>query len=219
MDYASSILGFLPGGRRSTGISQLLEKLEAYLPPAQIERVRESYEFGAQRHQGQKRLSGEPYITHPVAVADILADLHLDADTLIVGRDWGPGTTTASGYPFIIKRLRRGAADCAPWSRFQKWKRPSASVVVARNCRQKSFCSSWPDLIIDQLNGNCDGLSGVLVAVHNRTDAPATGFPSASISRPANARSAPGSSLSSRISIGLNSPRGRATTRSTAFAW
>ncbi len=83
MDYASSILGFLPGGRRSTGISQLLEKLETYLPPAQIERVRDSYEFGAQRHQGQKRLSGEPYITHPVAVADILADLHLDADTLI----------------------------------------------------------------------------------------------------------------------------------------
>jgi guanosine-3',5'-bis(diphosphate) 3'-pyrophosphohydrolase len=83
MDYASSILGFLPGGRRSTGISQLLEKLETYLPPAQIERVREAYEFGAQRHKGQKRLSGEPYITHPVAVADILADLHLDADTLI----------------------------------------------------------------------------------------------------------------------------------------
>ncbi|MFI4890310.1 MAG: RelA/SpoT family protein, partial [Steroidobacterales bacterium] len=83
MDYASSILGFLPGGRRSTGISQLLDKLETYLPPAQIERVRDAYEFGAQRHQGQKRLSGEPYITHPVAVADILADLHLDADTLI----------------------------------------------------------------------------------------------------------------------------------------
>jgi RelA/SpoT family (p)ppGpp synthetase len=83
MDYASSILGFLPGGRRSTGISQLLDKLETYLPPAQIERVRDAYEFGALRHQGQKRLSGEPYITHPVAVADILADLHLDADTLI----------------------------------------------------------------------------------------------------------------------------------------
>ncbi|MEA3152078.1 MAG: diphosphokinase / guanosine-3,5-bis(diphosphate) 3-diphosphatase [Gammaproteobacteria bacterium] len=83
MDYASSILGFLPGGRRSTGISQLLDKLEAYLSPAQIERVREAYEFGAERHQGQKRVSGEPYITHPVAVADILADLRLDADTLV----------------------------------------------------------------------------------------------------------------------------------------
>jgi RelA/SpoT family (p)ppGpp synthetase len=83
MDYASSILGFLPGGRRSTGISQLLDKLEAYLSPAQVERVREAYDFGAQKHQGQKRVSGEPYITHPVAVADILADLRLDADTLV----------------------------------------------------------------------------------------------------------------------------------------
>ena len=83
MDYASSILGFLPGGRRSTGISQLLDKLEAYLSPAQVERVREAYEFGAERHEGQKRVSGEPYITHPVAVADILADLRLDADTLV----------------------------------------------------------------------------------------------------------------------------------------
>jgi RelA/SpoT family (p)ppGpp synthetase len=83
MDYASSILGFLPGGRRATGISQLLDKLETYLPPAQIERVREAYEFGAERHEGQKRVSGEPYITHPVAVADILADLRLDGDTLV----------------------------------------------------------------------------------------------------------------------------------------
>jgi len=83
MDYASSILGFLPGGRRSTGISQLLDKLETYLPPAQIERVREAYEFSAERHEGQKRVSGEPYITHPVAVADILADLRLDGDTLV----------------------------------------------------------------------------------------------------------------------------------------
>ena len=83
MDYASSILGFLPGGRRTTGISQLLDKLEGYLAPAQVERVREAYEFGAERHQGQKRVSGEPYITHPVAVADILADLKLDADTLV----------------------------------------------------------------------------------------------------------------------------------------
>jgi GTP diphosphokinase / guanosine-3',5'-bis(diphosphate) 3'-diphosphatase len=83
MDYASSILGFLPGGRRPTGISQLLDKLEGYLAPAQVERVREAYDFGAERHQGQKRVSGEPYITHPVAVADILADLKLDADTLV----------------------------------------------------------------------------------------------------------------------------------------
>src|SRR5690606_17453641 len=82
MDYASSILGLLPTGRRSIGVTQLLNKLETYLPPAQVDRVRDAYEFGAQAHEGQKRLTGEPYIAHPVAVADILADLHMDAQTI-----------------------------------------------------------------------------------------------------------------------------------------
>jgi guanosine-3',5'-bis(diphosphate) 3'-pyrophosphohydrolase len=83
MDYASSLLGLLPTGRRSIGVTQLVNKLETYLPPAQVDRVREAYEFGAQAHEGQKRLSGEPYIAHPVAVADILADLHMDAQTIV----------------------------------------------------------------------------------------------------------------------------------------
>jgi RelA/SpoT family (p)ppGpp synthetase len=83
MDYASSILGLLPTGRRSRGVTQLLNKLETYLPPAQVDRIRDAYEFGAEAHEGQKRLSGEPYIAHPVAVAHILADLHLDAPTIV----------------------------------------------------------------------------------------------------------------------------------------
>ena len=83
MDYASSLLNLLPTGRRSIGVTQLLNKLETYLPPAQVDRVRDAYEFGAEAHEGQKRLSGEPYIAHPVAVAHILADLHLDAPTIV----------------------------------------------------------------------------------------------------------------------------------------
>jgi len=83
MDYASSILGLWPTGRRSIGVTQLLNKLESYLPPDQVDRVREAYEFGAQAHEGQKRLTGEPYIAHPVAVADMLADLRLDPPTLV----------------------------------------------------------------------------------------------------------------------------------------
>ena len=82
MDYASSLLSFLPGGRRSPGITQLLSKLESYLPEDQIERVQLAYELAEQSHKGQKRLTGEPYISHPVAVAAILADLHLDAQTI-----------------------------------------------------------------------------------------------------------------------------------------
>ena len=80
---ASSILNLLPTGRRSIGVNQLLNKLETYLPPAQVDRIRDAYEFGAEAHEGQKRLSGEPYIAHPVAVAHILADLHLDAPTIV----------------------------------------------------------------------------------------------------------------------------------------
>lgn len=84
MDYASSLLSLLPGGtRRSLGITQLIAKLENYLPPDQVERVQEAYEFGAAAHRGQKRLSGEPYIAHPIAAANILADLHMDAETII----------------------------------------------------------------------------------------------------------------------------------------
>ena len=84
MDYASSLLGLLPGAKRGTpGVKELLLKVATYLPPEQVERIRTATEFGAAAHQGQTRVSGEPYITHPVAAAEILADLHLDADTIV----------------------------------------------------------------------------------------------------------------------------------------
>ncbi len=82
MNYASSILGLLPGGRRAPGIGQLVSKIEAYLPPDQVERVREAFDYAETAHKGQKRKSGEAFITHPIAVADILADLHLDGATI-----------------------------------------------------------------------------------------------------------------------------------------
>jgi GTP diphosphokinase / guanosine-3',5'-bis(diphosphate) 3'-diphosphatase len=83
MDYASSLLGLLPGGRRTPGLKELLSTVGTYLPPEQVNRIREAAEFGASAHKGQKRLSGEPYIAHPVAAAAILADLRLDADTIV----------------------------------------------------------------------------------------------------------------------------------------
>ena len=85
MDYASSLLGLLPGGRRTPGLKELLAAVGKYLPPEQVARIEEAAEFGASAHKGQRRLSGEPFIAHPVAAAAILADLHLDADTLIAG--------------------------------------------------------------------------------------------------------------------------------------
>lgn len=58
-------------------------KLATYLPPEQVQQVRRAYFYSEQAHDGQKRRSGEPYVTHPLAVAGILADQHLDHHTLI----------------------------------------------------------------------------------------------------------------------------------------
>ncbi|MGC4029210.1 MAG: bifunctional (p)ppGpp synthetase/guanosine-3',5'-bis(diphosphate) 3'-pyrophosphohydrolase [Steroidobacteraceae bacterium] len=82
---ASSLLGLIPGAgaRRVPGLKELLASVETYLPPEQVARIREAADFGTSAHQGQKRLSGEPYISHPLAAAQILAGLGLDADTII----------------------------------------------------------------------------------------------------------------------------------------
>ena len=61
----------------------LEDKLSGYLPEAQVARVRRAYEVGALAHKGQTRRSGEPYITHPIAVAGILAELGMDVETII----------------------------------------------------------------------------------------------------------------------------------------
>ena len=57
-------------------------RIGKYLTPRQVEFVREAYNFAAEQHASQKRASGEPYIIHPLGVASILAQLHMDDTTL-----------------------------------------------------------------------------------------------------------------------------------------
>ena len=64
-------------------ISDLCEMLETYLELDQVQEVYRAYLFGAEAHEGQRRLSGEPYIYHPIAVCRILAELHMDHQTII----------------------------------------------------------------------------------------------------------------------------------------
>src|SRR5918994_6325523 len=56
----------------------LLDKVRAYSPDADLELLRRAYVFSALEHKGQIRHSGEPYLVHPLEVADILADMKLD---------------------------------------------------------------------------------------------------------------------------------------------
>ncbi|GAB6069099.1 bifunctional GTP diphosphokinase/guanosine-3',5'-bis pyrophosphate 3'-pyrophosphohydrolase [Thiomicrorhabdus hydrogeniphila] len=64
-------------------IDGLIKKASAYLTPEQVELIQSAYEFGALAHQGQTRKSGGDYIWHPVAVAEILAEIQLDKESLI----------------------------------------------------------------------------------------------------------------------------------------
>ncbi|ATC84987.1 bifunctional GTP diphosphokinase/guanosine-3',5'-bis pyrophosphate 3'-pyrophosphohydrolase [Pseudoalteromonas sp. NZS127_1] len=61
----------------------LKKKISEYLPAADVELVQKSYVVAREAHEGQTRSSGEPYITHPVEVTQILAGMHLDHETLM----------------------------------------------------------------------------------------------------------------------------------------
>jgi GTP pyrophosphokinase len=63
----------------------LLEKVRAYSPDADLELLRRAYVFSAFEHRGQVRRSGEPYLIHPLAVADFLVDLRLDVVAISAG--------------------------------------------------------------------------------------------------------------------------------------
>src|SRR5216683_1947419 len=63
----------------------LLEKVRAYSPDADVELLRRAYVFSAFEHRAQLRHSGEPYLIHPLAVADFLADMKLDAVAIAAG--------------------------------------------------------------------------------------------------------------------------------------
>ena len=63
----------------------LLEKVRAYSPAADVELLRRAYVFSASEHRGQVRHSGEPYLVHPLAVADFLADMKLDVVAVAAG--------------------------------------------------------------------------------------------------------------------------------------
>ena len=58
--------------------AKTLTKALSYLNRRELRRVRRAYQFAEEAHDGQRRLSGHPYVTHPLAVAGVLADMHMD---------------------------------------------------------------------------------------------------------------------------------------------
>ena len=89
----------------------LTDKLSSYLDPKEVDRIKRAYLFSEKCHTGQVRQSGDPYITHPLAVANILADMHMDSESLMAGllHDVIEDTGVTKGQ--ISRRFGRTVAD------------------------------------------------------------------------------------------------------------
>ena len=106
MDYAATLLSKLPGAsKRDHGLRRLLSTVESYLPKDQIEPIARAYEFGAAAHEGQTRKTGEPYITHPVAVAQELAEMHLDSEAIMAAILHDTVEDTEASLPQIVEQF------------------------------------------------------------------------------------------------------------------
>jgi GTP diphosphokinase / guanosine-3',5'-bis(diphosphate) 3'-diphosphatase len=96
-------------------VPEAAARLEAvvaeYLPAEQVQRLHRAYLVGAAAHDGQTRKSGEPYITHPLAVAGILAELRLDLETLCAAILHDTLEDTSLGRAALVAEFGEPVAD------------------------------------------------------------------------------------------------------------
>lgn len=132
-----------------SGMDALRERAKAYLSPSKLAVVEQAYQFALQCHQGQTRLTGGPYLEHPLATAMILAELQLDASTLAaallhdVPEDCGVSLTEiAAKFGLEISKLVDGVTKLSKvsWPASPETKkpasRPAAREAQAQNLRK-----------------------------------------------------------------------------------
>ncbi len=91
--------------------SELIDKVKSYNKFLNPETLTKAYDFALKAHQNQKRMSGDPYLIHPVAVADILTDLKLDSATIATGLLHDTIEDTHATYKTIEKEFGKEVAD------------------------------------------------------------------------------------------------------------
>lgn len=124
-------------------IAEFAPFLKAYLSPADVEAVLAGYRYSAQAHAGQTRKTGEPYVTHPIAVASILAKLHLDVPTLLAAllHDVVEDTGVASAE--ISEKFGKQVANLVDGvTKLDKIEMQSATQAQAENFRKMLLAMS-----------------------------------------------------------------------------
>ena len=119
---------------------QALEaKVSSYTPNLDAKRLFDAFTFADAEHHGQLRKSGEPYIIHPIAVAEIVADLGLDVDSVIAALLHDTIEDTRATHADVAKRFGLTVADLVEGvtklSRVQYTSKGTASRPMTVVCR------------------------------------------------------------------------------------
>ena len=90
---------------------ELISKIKSYNRFLNPTTLNKAYEFAAKAHKNQKRKSGDPYVNHPLAVANILSDLRLDSATIVTGLLHDTIEDTKATYDIVLKEFGKEVAD------------------------------------------------------------------------------------------------------------
>ncbi|MGL5330577.1 MAG: RelA/SpoT family protein, partial [Peptostreptococcaceae bacterium] len=127
-------------------LQELVEQIEKYAPSANVELVQKAYYFGKKAHEGQFRKSGEPYFIHPIAVANILALMELDIETIVAGLLHDVVEDTEYTYEDIEKEFSKEVADLVDGvTKLGQIKYQSKEETQAENLR-KMFLAMAKDI-------------------------------------------------------------------------
>ena len=88
-----------------------INKIKTYIPHADEKRIRDAYDCAIGAHEGQKRRDGSDYVTHPVAVAEVVAEMELDTDSVISALLHDCIEDTEFGYDKIKAKFGKEVAD------------------------------------------------------------------------------------------------------------
>ena len=92
-------------------VQDLITQVKSYLRKPAVKSIIAAYELGAWAHRNQRRKSGEPYITHPVQVAGLLADFHLDQNTIIAAILHDTVEDTEITHEDLVEKFGQEVAD------------------------------------------------------------------------------------------------------------
>ena len=124
-------------------INDVSKLIGTYLQPEQVQKVQRAYQFSAKAHEGQKRKSGEPYIHHPLEVASILGEMHMDHQTLMAAILHDVIEDTPTAKTVITRRFGKGVAEIVDGvSKLDKIQFESVEEAQAHNFRKMLMAMS-----------------------------------------------------------------------------